>query len=231
MAEPFSFDGEAGKIYNFITEQEHQVNAKFAEGGKASAPLVESLGFKLHDTQVQIDADEQGEMKVLINGEPVDLNQDNSFQAGHYTDKVNITVHKYREHLGNTAHLITNLYNMMVVATPSGWNEELKDDVRGHLNMVMAVEPSEYAASEVDGAMGGISPQNAYSSDVQGPPREEYQVSHLFADNFKHNLFGLAASGKTTPEAQARRSLLVSTRRRLGEAQVSDPLWVSLPRL
>lgn len=40
---------------------------------------------------------------------------------------------------------------------------------------------------------------------MQGPPREEYQVSHLFADNFKHNLFGLAASGKTTPEAQVRR--------------------------
>jgi len=38
--------------------------------------------------------------------------------------------------------------------------------------MVLAVEPSEYAASEVDGVMGGISLQNAYTADVQvgAPP-------------------------------------------------------------
>jgi len=32
---------------------------------------------------------------------------------------------------------------------------------------------------------------------LQGPPREEYQVSHLFADNFKHDLFGLASGSKS----------------------------------
>jgi len=67
---------------------------------------------------------------VKIDGKPVDLNQDNGFQAAHQTDKVNVTVHKYREHLGNTVHLITNLYNLLVVATPKEWNEELQDSVR-----------------------------------------------------------------------------------------------------
>ena len=33
---------------------------------------------------------------VSINGKPVELLQDNGYQTGHQTDKVNITVHKYR---------------------------------------------------------------------------------------------------------------------------------------
>ena len=43
---------------------------------------------------------------------------------------------------------------------------------RGHLKLVMAVEPSEYAASEVEGLIGGKSPQNVNTADAQvtSPP-------------------------------------------------------------
>ena len=39
------------------------MNAKFVEGNAAGVALVESMGLKLHDTQVEIRADEQGEMQ------------------------------------------------------------------------------------------------------------------------------------------------------------------------
>ena len=39
------------------------MNAKFAEKSAGGVVLVESMGMKLHDTQVEISADEQGEMQ------------------------------------------------------------------------------------------------------------------------------------------------------------------------
>jgi hypothetical protein len=67
---------------------------------------------------------------VKIDGQPVELSQDNRFLSSHQTDKVNVTVHKYRENLGQTVHMITNLYNMLVIAAPSQWSEEAQETVR-----------------------------------------------------------------------------------------------------
>ena len=67
---------------------------------------------------------------VQVNTNPVNLTATNDYQQSLATKNVNITVHKYRDNMGQTAHLITDLYNLLVYATPQQWDEEAQQVTR-----------------------------------------------------------------------------------------------------
>lgn len=65
-----------------------------------------------------------------INGEPVVLTAANNFQQNIKAGVVNTTVHKYREGVGQTVHMTTNLYNLLVYATPKQWDAAAQEVTR-----------------------------------------------------------------------------------------------------
>jgi len=223
----FFGDNFAGHVFNLISEEHHQLNALFVEGPHKIAHLgsteealngtfVGSMGFKMNGQMVQVDTDDEGAMTVVINGKPVILTQENNFESIATFDKLNVTTHKYREGLGETVHLVSDVFDFLVYATPRAWDEETKEMNRGHLNMGLGVNADNYFTRTVHGVLGQITPDT--HPDVNSLPEElreaflgegseeDYiiQGGDLFGDDFKFNLYGVAQPAK---KAVSRRHL------------------------
>ena len=61
---------------------------------------------------------------VMINGESVLLNQQNNYEDIQNFGRLNVTTHKFRAGLGETVHLVSDLFDFLVSAAPSAWDEE-----------------------------------------------------------------------------------------------------------
>ena len=61
---------------------------------------------------------------VLVNDEAVNLTAANQYQETMNFPKVSFAAHKYRTSMGESVHMVTDLYNLLVYATPKQWEED-----------------------------------------------------------------------------------------------------------
>lgn len=229
----FLFNGKPGAAFNLISEQFHQVNALFVDGPQRTSELaggkdspngtyIASMGLKLYNTTLEVDVGEDGSMTVILEGEQVVLTNENNFESSMTSPKVNVTTHKFREELGETVHVVTDIYNFMLYASPRKWDEENKVINRGHLNMALGIRPEAYFTRDVHGVLGQIAPDS--HPDVENLPKElqtaflgdgeetDYVVSGLFGQDFKFNRFGVPSKPTATATLK-----LTTSRRHLRE--------------
>lgn len=67
---------------------------------------------------------------VALNGEVVNLTASNSYEQTFQNSEVNVVVHKYRQMIGQTVHLTTRLYNILIYASPRQWDEKFQEVTR-----------------------------------------------------------------------------------------------------
>lgn len=67
---------------------------------------------------------------MQVNDQAINLSAANDYQHSGQGKTVNVTVHKYREGLGQAVHMTTALYNFLVHATPKQWDEAVQEDLR-----------------------------------------------------------------------------------------------------
>ena len=67
---------------------------------------------------------------VQVLGKAVTLTPTNKYKHMMRTEKVNITVHRYRDSIGQSVHVTTDLYNLLIYATPRQWDEREQQVLR-----------------------------------------------------------------------------------------------------
>lgn len=69
-------------------------------------------------------------LAVTLNGETINLSASNNYEETFQTADVLVVIHKYRELMGQTIHLTTSLYTILIYATPHQWDEEYQEVTR-----------------------------------------------------------------------------------------------------
>lgn len=66
----------------------------------------------------------------MIDGALVNLTAANNYEHKLEGEKVNVTVYKYRAGMGQSVHMTTDLYDLIVYVTPRQWDEEVQEVAR-----------------------------------------------------------------------------------------------------
>ena len=67
---------------------------------------------------------------VAINGSAVNFTAANNYEYHLTAGTLDLTAHKYRTELGQSVHMTTDLYNLLVYVTPRQYDQEIQQLVR-----------------------------------------------------------------------------------------------------
>jgi hypothetical protein len=239
----FDFVGEGEKYYNLISEKDHQINAKLFDAvmWDHNGTYISDMGFKYKTHRIRVSVasgDTEGKLSVEYHERPLGMRKDQASMVYNVTDYQNLAPGElslvwelYHPEKGNYVEIFTPLIDYQIWSVPAGqpdvggvpqpaylnFQTKLKSPPQDEMHGIVGQTYHGFLLDDAD----SLPNDHSYQGEGEFP---DFQVSELFADDFKYNRFGVAYESDVAQSTGAHKTHKARELIALGLAETDFPL-------